>query len=83
MTRARRLIYLLSAAVASLALTLSVASAANTPDGGIVDDGARDTHQHGDNEGHLYPQGTSANVQLVSNLKLKNVVPEKIADVGV
>ena len=53
-------------------------------DGGIVvEDGARDTHQHGANEGHLFPEGTSANVQLVSKLKLKNVVPEKVADVGV
>jgi hypothetical protein len=84
MGRARRLAYALPVVVASLAVTLGIASAASTPDGGIAaDDGARDTHQHGANEGHLFPEGTSANVQLVSKLKLKNVVPEKIADVGV
>ncbi|WP_328993470.1 hypothetical protein OG394_04000 [Kribbella sp. NBC_01245] len=32
--------------------------------------------------GHL-PGSKTANVDLVSKLKLKNVVPEKIADVGV
>ena len=46
-------------------------------------DSAHDTHQHGTTEGHLFPEGTSSNVQLVSKLGLKNVVPEKIADVGV
>ena len=64
---------------------VGVATAASgDPDGGLaVSDGARDAHQHGTTAGHLYPQGTSANVALVSKLKLKNVVPEKIADVGV
>ena len=71
---------------AALAIAVGVgAGRANAPDGGIAaDDGApANTHQHGANEGHLFPEGTSANVQLVSKLKLKNVVPEKIADVGV
>jgi len=52
------------------------------PDGGVtVEDGARDAHQHGVTTGHL--SASNANVQLVSKLRLKNVVPEKIADVGV
>jgi hypothetical protein len=80
MRKARRLTAAL-AAVASL--TIAVGMAAAHPDGGVTDDGARDAHQHGTNEGHLLPQGSSENVQLVSKLKLKNVVPEKIADVGV
>jgi hypothetical protein len=83
MRRGRRLSYAVAAA-AAFAITVGVGAAANAPDGGLTaDDGARDTHQHGANEGHLFPEGTSANVQLVSKLKLKNVVPEKIADVGV
>jgi hypothetical protein len=75
--------------VAIAAATVLIASgvAAAAPpisDGGIdVADGARDAHQHGDAAGHLFPDGTSANVDLISSLKLKNVVPEKIADVGV
>jgi hypothetical protein len=51
-------------------------------DGGYQPDGPRHAHQHGDTAGHLPPSSTD-NVELVSNLKLKNVVPEKIADVGV
>ncbi len=51
------------------------------PDGGlVVSDGHRDAHQHGETNGHL--PATSSNVDLVSRLRLKNVVPEKIADVG-
>ncbi|MDP3712330.1 MAG: hypothetical protein Q8R60_07590 [Mycobacteriales bacterium] len=46
-----------------------------------VSDGPRDAHQHGNTEGHLPP--SNANVDVVSKLTLKNVVPEKIADVGV
>ncbi|HET7272699.1 MAG TPA: PA domain-containing protein [Rubrobacter sp.] len=70
-----------------LALTLSAAGVALAhqepePDGGLhVSDGARDAHQHGDTKGHL--PASNDNVDLVSKLKLKNVVPEKIADVGV
>jgi hypothetical protein len=41
----------------------------------------RHLHQHGGDEGHL--PATRANVDVVSKLALKNVVPEKIADVGV
>ncbi len=83
MKRGRRLTYALSA-VASLAIAVGTASAAPAPDRAVsADDGARDAQQHGVNAGHLLPQGSSANVELVSKLKLKNAVPEKIADVGV
>lgn len=52
-------------------------------DGGLPhSDGPRDAHQHGTTSGHLPPSSTP-NVDLVSKLRLKNVVPEKIADVGV
>src|SRR6266508_338388 len=60
------------------------ALAAPDPDGGIAhSDGGHDTQQHGTNDGHLMPEGSSSNVELVSRLGLRNVVPEKIADVGV
>jgi hypothetical protein len=71
----------LGIALAALFLTSTVTFAAD-PDGGVDgSDAARDAHQHGTTEGHL--PGTLANVDLISKLKLKNVVPEKIADVGV
>jgi hypothetical protein len=74
-------------AIAAVAVLIASGVAAAAPpisDGGVdVADGARDAHQHGDTAGHLYPDGTSANVDLISSLKLKNVVAEKIADVGV
>lgn len=77
----------------SLAAAVTLAAAALTGvaqahDGASADDGVidhakitHDHHQHGGDEGHL-PDG-SENVRLVSRLGLKNVVPEKIADVGV
>ena len=69
-------------ALAAVLLVTGVAFA-HDPEGAIDEsDGARDAKQHGDTAGHL-PGGTSQNVALVSKLKLKNVVPEKIADVGV
>ena len=51
---------------------------------GAIDhtDNHKDAHQHGDSKGHL-PASQSDNIDLVSKLKLKNVEPEKIADVGV
>jgi hypothetical protein len=72
-------------AAAVLLVAAGVAMAASgEPDGGLaVADGARDAHQHGTTAGHLHPEGSNSNVNLVSKLKLKNVVPEKIADVGV
>jgi hypothetical protein len=41
----------------------------------------RQAKQHGTETGHL--PGSSSKVDLISRLRLKNVVPEKIADVGV
>ena len=71
------------------ALTVAVLLASGTAvahpdDDGAVSDGAeeRDTHQHGSSEGHLAPVDTPS-VELVSKLALRNVEPEKIADVGV
>lgn len=74
-----------------LAMTLGLATAAIGPavahpegetDGGThVSNGPRDAHQHGDSEGHL--EASQSKVDVISKLKLKNVVPEKIADVGV
>jgi LVIVD repeat len=46
-----------------------------------VSDSSRDVHQHGGETGHL--PASSSNLDVVSSLKLKGVVPEKIADVGV
>ena len=71
-----------TAAAAVLIATGVAAAAPPVSDGGVAAaDGARDTHQHGASTGHL--PATSANVELISKLGLKNVVPEKIADVGV
>lgn len=69
--------------VAGLILaTTPLASAQPAGDGAVsVEDGAHDAHQHGSSTGHL--QDTLSNVDVISKLKLKNVVPEKIADVGV
>ena len=75
--------------LAALALAVSTAggTAAAHPeaeaDGGLHHaNDPRDAHQHGDTTGHL-PPSSSGNIDVVSRLKLKNVVPEKIADVGV
>ena len=69
--------------VAALILaTTSVASAQPDEDGAVSSaDGARDASQHGGTAGHL--PATQSNVDLISKLKMKNAVPEKIADVGV
>lgn len=78
------------AAVAVLSLTF--AGPAQAHDGVSSDDGAIDNaaathghdthnHQHGGGEGHL--AAGSENVELVSSLALRNVIPGKIADVGV
>ena len=71
---------------ALLALSVAAAGVAlahpGHEDGGTsISDGARDVHQHGTTAGHLPP--TQKNVNVVSKLKLENLVPEKIADVGV
>ena len=81
--RVRRMSLRVALAAISALVLVGVSSAATEqPDGGFsVEDGAHDTHQHGASGGHL--PASNANVALVSKLKLKNVVPEKIADVGV
>ena len=78
---------LVGIAVPALALGFVAAPAQSHPepesDGGLhSSDGPRDAHQHGETTGHL-PASTSGNIQVVSKTTLKNVVPEKIADVGV
>jgi hypothetical protein len=73
---------ILTAALTAFGVPASAATASPEPDGGIeFSDDGHDTHQHGSTGGHL-PDSTE-NVELISKLKLKNVVPEKIADVGV
>jgi hypothetical protein len=82
----KRFRWLLSAALAFTLALAGVALAHTAPwDDGVVDS-AKEEHghkhgQHGDEGGHL--PSTQQNMELISKLKLKNVVPEKIADVGV
>jgi hypothetical protein len=76
-----------SAVFLALALVSMIASTASADDDVASDgaisaaDAARHAHQHGAAGGHLPP--TSAKVDLVSKLRVKNVVPEKVADVGI
>ncbi|TMR09693.1 hypothetical protein ETD86_42605 [Nonomuraea turkmeniaca] len=77
-----------AAAIAAGATLVSLAPSAFAHDGATSSDGAIDHakithnhHQHGGDHGHL--PASSANVELISKLALKNVEPEKIADVGV
>jgi hypothetical protein len=79
---------LIAAAVVCVAATGAGVAGAHETDVVFSSDGAfsagivqRDAKQHGAETGHL--PGSSSNVDLVSRLRLKNVVPEKIADVGV
>ncbi|WP_404381736.1 hypothetical protein LL946_14245 [Knoellia locipacati] len=73
----------LAAALVTVVGSTAVAHPEPESDGGLhTSDGPRDAHQHGENSGHL-PASNSGNIDVVSKLKLKNVVPEKIADVGV
>lgn len=60
---------------------LAFAHPAPTADGGVTDNTSRNAKQHGSTAGHL--PASSKNVRLISKLRLKNVEPEKIADVGV
>jgi len=80
----RSLTCLAIAAILSTALGgVALAHPEPESDGAVDNKGQhRDTHQHGDTDGHL-PASQSDNIDLVSKIKLKNVVPEKIADVGV
>jgi hypothetical protein len=86
MSRNLRRATLAGLAVAGLIIAVPGAAPAHPT---ATDDGAytpaqkaRHTHQHGETDGHL-PASHTDNIELVSKLRLKNVVPEKIADVGV
>ena len=85
----RRRTWRTAAILAGASLTLATAGVAGahptitTSDGGTTSTRhAHVTLQHGGDAGHL-AAGNTNNIQLVSKLKLKNAVPEKIADVGV
>ena len=82
-TALRKRFWLGAVTFAALLVALAgVALAHPEHDGGTdADDGAHDVHQHGDASGHL--PATNENVEVVSKLRLNDVVPEKIADVGV
>lgn len=70
-------------AVTTASFGFAFASAEPQGDGALpLSDGNGTAHQHGDAKGHLPPVQTK-NIELVSKTALKNVVPEKIADVGV
>jgi len=77
---------LLSLVIALGLLAGSMATAAAHPetstDGATHNHSDRNAQQHGDTAGHL-PASNTDNIELVSSLALKNVVPEKIADVAV
>ena len=84
----RRLMRAATAATLSLAVVAALTGVATAhdevlPDGGIQP-GEQERHlaQHGDTAGHL-PASRTGNIDLVSKLRLKNVVPGKVADVGV
>ncbi|TDD69850.1 hypothetical protein E1262_11285 [Jiangella aurantiaca] len=77
-----------TAGVAVLAAATLAIPATAHDSGSVQYDGAIDNaktthhhHQHGGDDGHL--PGSVSDVELVSQLELKNVEPEKIADVGV
>jgi hypothetical protein len=83
--RVRRGLAALAAATVAATSLATSAQAHPEPeaDGGLhASDGPRDAHQHGDGAGHL-PGSSTSNLEVVSRTALKNVVPEKIADVGV
>jgi hypothetical protein len=70
-------------ALSTTGLTLATLEASAHPghDGGGSADDARDAKQHDGIQGHL--PASSKNVQLIGETSLKNVEPEKIADVGI
>ena len=77
------LLLVLGLALVGAAIAIAAASEGERSNDGTIANAksTHEHHQHGTLEGHLPP--TSANVRLVSKLRLKNVVPDKIADVGV
>ena len=77
------LVLVLGLALVAAAIAIAAASeGVRSADGAITNaSSTHGHHQHGDIAGHL--PASSENVRLVSKLRLKNVVPDKIADVGV
>jgi hypothetical protein len=77
------LVLIMGLALVAAAIAIAAASeGARSADGTIVNaKSTHEHHQHGTLAGHL--PATSDNVRLVSKLELKNVVEDKIADVGV
>jgi hypothetical protein len=77
------LVLIVGVALVAAAIAIAAASeGTRSADGTIVNaKSTHEHHQHGALEGHL--PATSDNVRLVSKLELKNVVEDKIADVGV
>lgn len=76
----------LSGAAVMMAASAAVAHVSPVDDGAIDDakaaHGGADQEQHGGTDGHL-PAKSEGELVLKSKLELKNVVPGKIADVGV
>ncbi len=77
------LVLVLGLALVAAAIAIAAASeGVRSADGAITNaSSTHGHHQHGDIAGHL--PASSENVRRVSKLRLKNVVPDKIADVGV
>jgi hypothetical protein len=77
------LVLILGLALVAAAIAIAAAGeGVRSADGAITNaSSTHGHHQHGDIAGHL--PASSDNVELVSKLRLKNVVPDKIADVGV
>ena len=85
--RISRLTALTGASTLLAAVAATGASAHSTlVDDGVIDSG-KDTHahdlQHDADDGHLAPVGPTPGLDVLSRTTLKNVVPGKIADVGV
>jgi hypothetical protein len=83
MPRGHKVLLALTVIASVTAITGAIAHDGGSSNDGAVDNARSHHHggQHGPATGHLPP--TSANVQLVSQLELKNVSADKIADVGV
>ena len=84
MNKRIRLVLSFALALLIVGATVAIARPGPSDDGAI--DSAKGVHghkhgQHGSEGGHL--EGSDENVELISQLKLKNVVAEKIADVSV
>ena len=70
-------------AVTTASFGFAFAAAQTSGDGALpLSDGNGTAHQHGGEDGHM-PPSQSGEIELISKTKLRNVVPEKIADVGV